>query len=237
MLCELINEALHKRRGKPGQSRIELLLLWVWGKAMLYFLENSTSIWRKKWSAFFKANGINSSTYSKELVDWRYVSYVKISLFYTKAYVGSSSQGMGGREASRRRKFQQRTCAGVEPAILWWREHGCFWKFCPIVWARGGSKVEAVYSEAKTIDCRKPELNAPFIWQFLKSKSRKFQPNPKCNGRRWVRRAHKLSGRVAWLHFVPPRWQSSDVSKIWRTIAELTVPRGNTCLIMRRLLR
>ena len=92
-------------------------------------------------------------------LDCHHISYIKVSVHHSKSYVGSTSLGIAGREASRVRKYMQRRCANVAPAIRWWRRTSSFGQFCPIVWIKCDDTIEAVYHELRAIDIRKPELN------------------------------------------------------------------------------
>ena len=167
-LCELFNEGLHCGSAKPGFRKIQALLYWVWGIAMLSVFEfHDAPYWRMKWAAFFNKQGISSRTYGRIRVEWQAISYIKLSLDHGKAYAGMSSAGIVEREATRKRKFCQRGCVNKEPALKWWKMTSSFYKFCPIVWVCCDSKRDAHIEEIRVIDMRKTELNSPYVWKYL----------------------------------------------------------------------
>ena len=171
-LCPLLHEALCKSPGKIGLESISWLLYWVWGVAFLSFLEQSSSLWHRKWAAFLALNGTSSKSYTKVKLKTTNACYVKFSNRHSKAYVGSTSQTILARESTRRRKYRQCGRSHAEPAIVWWKRTRTFFEFCPIVIMTFSSINAAEEFEVRTINIRQPELNTPLVQRLLSRKSR-----------------------------------------------------------------
>ncbi len=86
--------------------------------------------------AFFRMHGATSSSYSLDRLLWLNVSYVKLPVARSKAYVGSTGKGINLREASRVRKFKQKSAKRIELAIKFWKQTHSFFEFCPIVMSK-----------------------------------------------------------------------------------------------------
>ncbi len=220
-LCSLIHEASCSAPGGPGLSIIAWILYWIWGCAVLSILESSSTLWRSTWAAFLRYHSITSQTYHPFLLTHPHVTYVKLSDRRTKAYVGSTSRRMLGREATRRRKFRQRGPCHAEPAIVWWKSTKSFFEFCPIVFGFGPTEDFVERLEFQTVHIRQPELNTPFVQKLLKRKRWELQPaqakTSLKENNRWFKKARRDRLHRSWLQFVPQVWYNSDVEKVSAT--------------------
>ena len=211
------------------------ILYWIWGCALLRVFETSPSFWMTKWAMFPKAQGVCSSTYRCWMVDWETVAYVKVSLRHSKSYAGCIRQGIVAREATRWRKYKQKSRLNVEPAIRWWRRSGSYHDFCPIVWACCPSKADAEFEETPMIDMKKNKLNVPFVYQLFPEKKRTAGHFQSRGIQEQVHKARRLRQRGPWLQFTPARWNDDSVTKVWRTLTNLGSLGPQSGEIMKRL--
>jgi hypothetical protein len=133
IFCELVHKACFSKPSLLALKSLFSVLSWTWAVALLSLFEQSTTVWQNKWAKFLACNGVTSVSYPMEALQWPYVNYVKLSGSESKAYMGSTSKTMCGRESTRRRKFRQKLRVRKEPALLYWARRGNFFKFCPIV--------------------------------------------------------------------------------------------------------
>ena len=142
-IAELINEALHRKRGRTGLSQLEHKLFWVWGKATLAIFESSKDTWRSEWAGFLKAMGTSSHNYDAATLTTTNTTYIKLSTRRTKAYVGATGKSLLEREAARRRTYRRRYPVNMEPSIRWWQQSRSFYEFVPIAFASHATKSQA----------------------------------------------------------------------------------------------
>ena len=103
-----MHEFLTRSHLNPQSSHLLRAVLWVWGKALLALYSSSPTVWRQKWASFLAAEGVDFDRYCWSCVGEKNITYVRLSQAFTRAYVGSTSDTVFGRENTRRRKYKQR---------------------------------------------------------------------------------------------------------------------------------
>ena len=221
--CPLINEALHHHAGRKGLSKIERVLYWVWAKSTIFVFQRSKQLWKRKWGNFLKQNGVEANSYSLQRFDRKFTMYLKLSINHTKSYVGSTKVGMLKREANRRRHFAARAREKKsEPAFQWWARTDSFWEFCPVVVRVCPTRKAALRAEKATQSIRRPELNAPWVWQLIGSPAKKlsqpFKP--------FLSQAKRKAAAGSWDSNTPAKWRCIRNNTAWDALTELA-QKGN----------
>ena len=132
-------------------------------------------------------NILDDNHVTVEAYDWKYFNnsfavYLRASITHEYYYIGMTRKTITKREQNRIIKLLQLYRGKrpqVEPAIRWWKSHGNFWKFVPIVIAAPSKLSRTIIAENHAITKWGPQLNMPHIARLinqgvLQHKKRKF---------------------------------------------------------------
>ena len=218
----LVYEGLHSHPAKQGVGCIDRPLLWTWGRSLIALFGSSRSAWQRKWSATMSAYYQFFDEYCIDNLTAQNCVYVRLSHKRKKAYAGMSKNGILSREGSRTQKFRQKGLTAEEPALTYWRSTRSYFESVPISLQSSVTALDAEIAETTLIIAKQTELNAPFIYRFLR---RRGSPAVKssANFRVWAR-ARRLQRGRAWLTYVPSTWRrgaGGDREALWRTLHTL----------------
>ena len=161
----------------PIQRRV----IWMRGLLALTWLENQNLLTSmKRLRDTFRAFRLYSRNFDYAMFQISCVVYVKFSLHSRHFYIGSTSQGIFGREQTRKRKYTQLcqgTTAFFEPALKYWHATNSFHQFV-IVPVLHTTAAELLTEETTLQYTLRPSLNHPWINPILRKLrvGKPFQP-------------------------------------------------------------